>query len=324
VWRDSGELAVGGGLAHDRRRFAPAARNMSSQSEFLSPAPPSRWHRFLRFPLVQIVVALVFIAVPFAIVSTPFNLFVTDKPLRRIGALLLTAVVLGAYWAYVRIMENRAVTELSSTRAVRELALGLALGALLFSVTMGILVALGVYQIIGNNGWLIMFASVPGFILTGVLEETLIRGVVFRILEKSLGSWLALGISAALFGLLHLLNPGATLLNAAAISIEGGVLLAAAFMLTRRLWLCIGIHIAWNFTQGGVFSVAVSGGQSKGFLQSRMIGPDWLTGGKFGAEASVVALVVCAAAGIALVVLAIKKGNLVEPFWTSASTKPTA
>jgi uncharacterized protein len=296
---------------------------MNSRSEFLS-AAPTRWRRVLSFPLVQIVVAIVFIAVPFAIVSAPFNLFVTNKPLRRVGALLLAAVVLGAYWAYVRIIEKRAVTELSGTRAARELALGLAFGALLFSVTIGILLALGVYQITGNNGGLIVFASVPAFILTGVLEETVIRGVVFRILEKSLGSWLALGVSAAIFGILHLLNPGATLLNAAAISIEAGVLLAAAFMLTRRLWLCIGIHIAWNFTQGGIFSVAVSGGQSKGLLQSRMVGPDWLTGGQFGAEASVVALLVCAAAGIALLTLAMKKGYVVRPFWAGASTKPTA
>jgi uncharacterized protein len=287
---------------------------MINQTELRS-AAPTFWRRVLTFPISQIIVAILFIAIPFAVVSTPFNLFVTDKPLKRVGALLLTAIVLGAYWAYVRIVELRAVTELSRSHAVRELGGGLFLGALLFSATVGILAALGAYQITGSNGWLIMLGSVPGFILTGVLEETVIRGVVFRILEKSLGSWLALAISALIFGGLHLLNPGATLLNAAAISIEGGVLLAAAFMLTRRLWLCIGIHIAWNFTQGGIFSVAVSGGQSKGLLQSRMVGPDWLTGGTFGAEASVVALAVCAAAGVVLVVLAIRKGNVVAPFW---------
>jgi membrane protein implicated in regulation of membrane protease activity len=58
--------------------------------------------RVLRFPVSQMVVAIPFIAIPFAVVSTPFNLFVTDKPLRRVGAVLLTAIVLGAYWAYVR------------------------------------------------------------------------------------------------------------------------------------------------------------------------------------------------------------------------------
>ncbi|HEY2532516.1 MAG TPA: type II CAAX endopeptidase family protein [Xanthobacteraceae bacterium] len=287
---------------------------MSGESERRSTVP-TLWRRVLAFPVVRIVVAILFIAIPFAVVSTPFNLFVTDKSWRRAGALLLTAVVLGGYWAYVRIVEKRVVTELSGAHAGRELGLGLALGALLFSLTIGILAALGVYQISGNNGWLIVLASVPGFVLTGVLEETLIRGIVFRILEKSLGSWLALGISAVIFGVLHLLNPGATLLNAAAISIEAGILLAAAYMLTRRLWFCIGIHIAWNFTQGGIFSVAVSGGESKGLLQSRMVGPDWLTGGTFGAEASVVALVVCLAAGIVLVISAIKKGNVILPYW---------
>ena len=93
------------------------------------------------------VVAILFIAIPFAVVSTPFNLFVTDKSLRRVGAALLTAVVLGAYWLYVRVVEKRDVAELSGRLAVRELCLGLALGALLFSVTLAILGALGVYQI---------------------------------------------------------------------------------------------------------------------------------------------------------------------------------
>ena len=287
---------------------------MINQTELRS-AAPSFWRRVLAFPISQIVVAILFIAIPFAVVSTPFNLFVTDKPLRRAGALLLTVIVLGAYWAFVRIVERRAVTELSSSHVVRELGGGLVLGALLFSTTIGILAALGAYQMTGNNGWLIMLASLPACVLAGVLEEVLIRGVVFRILEQWLGSWIALTISAVIFGALHLLNPGATLLNAAAISIEAGVLLAAAFMLTRRLWLCIGTHIAWNFTQGGIFSVAVSGGKSTGLLQSRMAGPDWLTGGTFGAEASVVALVVCAAAGVVLIVLAIRKGNVVQPSW---------
>jgi membrane protease YdiL (CAAX protease family) len=298
----------------ERRITALAASKMINQAEPRS-AAPTFWRRVLTFPISQIVVAILFIAIPFAVVSTPFNLFVTDKPLKRAGALLLTAIVLAAYWAYVRIVERRAVTELSSSRAVRELGGGLVLGALLFSTTIGILAALGVYQITGNNGWLIMLASLPASILAGVLEEVVIRGVVFRILERWMGSWIALAISAVIFGALHLLNPGATLLNAAAISIEAGVLLAAAFMLTRRLWLCIGTHIAWNFTQGGIFSVAVSGGKSTGLLQSRMAGPDWLTGGTFGAEASVVALVVCAVAGLVLVVLAIRKGNVIAPFW---------
>ena len=289
---------------------------MNSQSEIRSPAP-TRWRRVLAFPLIQILVAFLFVAIPFAVVSTPINLFVTDKALKRVGALVLAAVVLGAYSIYVRVIEKRVVSELSGQSAASELCLGLALGALLFSVTIGILAALGVYRVTGFNGWQSTLAFLAACILAGVLEEVLIRGILFRILEQWLGSWIALAISAVIFGGLHLFNRGATPLDAAAISIEAGVLLAAAYMLTRRLWLCIGTHIAWNFTQGGIFSVAVSGGQSKGLLQSRMVGPDWLTGGAFGAEASVVALGLCFAAGIVLLVLAIKKGSVVPPPWVA-------
>jgi CAAX protease family protein len=282
------------------------------------PAPPAmrRGARLLRNPFMRIVLALLSIAVPFAIVATPFNLFVTDRFLRALGALLLTAVVLGAYCFYVRWVERRVVIELSLKQAIPEIATGLAAGALLFAVTIGILAAIGVYRVTGSNGWQPMVAGIAGFILFGVLEEVIMRGILFRIVEQTLGSWIALGISAAVFGALHLLNPGATSLDAAAISVEGGVLLAAAYMLTRRLWLCIGMHIAWNFTQGGIFSVAVSGGANKGLLQAKMVGPVWLTGGSFGAEASVVAWAICAAAGIALLVLAAKKARIVRPFWS--------
>jgi uncharacterized protein len=272
--------------------------------------------RALANPFVRIVVALLFIAIPFALVATPFNMFVADKSLKRLGALLLTAIVVGAYWSYVRIVEKRRVAELSGPRALPELGAGVLLGAFLFCATIGVLAALGVYQVTGSNGWAAVLVTVPAFILSGVLEEVVMRGVVFRLLEQSLGSWIALAISAAIFGLLHLLNPGATLLNAGAVMLEAGVMLAAAYMVTRRLWFCIGIHIAWNFTEGGIFSAAVSGGHTEGLLQSKLTGADWLTGGAFGAEGSLVAVVICAAAGALLVARAVKKGNIVQPFWS--------
>ena len=282
--------------------------------------PITTWRaRALANPFVRIVLALLFIAIPFVIVAAPFNMFVADKSLKRFGALLLAAVVLGAYFSYVRIIEKRGVAELSGPRMPRELGAGVLLGALLFSVTVGVLAALGVYQVTGSNGAAAMLVTVPAFILSAVLEEVVMRGVVFRLLEQSLGSWIALAISAAIFGLLHLLNPGATLLNAGAVMLEAGVLLAAAYMVTRRLWLCIGIHFAWNFTEGGIFSAAVSGGHAQGLLQSKLTGADWLSGGAFGAEGSLVAVVICAAAGILLVARAVKKGNIVQPFWSQAS-----
>jgi uncharacterized protein len=264
--------------------------------------PTSPWGaRVLKNPAVRLVLALLSIAIPFAVVATLLNKFVSDPSMKRAGAILLAGIVLSSYWAYVRIVERRPVIELSWPGRLREFGAGVLLGALLFCLTIGVL------------------ATVPGFILSGVLEEVVMRGIVFRIVEQSLGSWIALAISAAIFGLLHLLNPGATLLNAGAVMVEAGVLLAAAYMLTRRLWFCIGIHIAWNFTEGGVFSAAVSGGHTKGLLQAQLTGADWLTGGAFGAEGSVVGVVICTAAGIALLVKAVRKGNVVQPFWSAKS-----
>ena len=98
-------------------------------------------------------------------------------------------------------------------------------------------------------------------------------------------------------------------MNAGAVMVEAGVMLAAAYMVTRRLWFCIGIHIAWNFTQGGIFSAAVSASDTKGLLQAKLTGPDWLTGGAFGAEGSVVALTICAVTGMLLLAKAVRNGN---------------
>jgi membrane protease YdiL (CAAX protease family) len=96
-------------------------------------------------------------------------------------------------------------------------------------------------------------------------------------------------------------------------------MLGAAYVLTRRLWLPIGIHAAWNFTQGGIFSVAVSGGKTTGLLEATLTGPEWLTGGAFGAEASVVAMVLCTALGVWLLVLAARHGRFIVPFWARRS-----
>src|SRR5206468_8601734 len=137
------------------------------------------------------------------------------------------------------------------------------------------------------------------------------RGILFRIVEAGLGSWLGLLVSAAVFGLAHLANPGSNVIGAASIIIEAGILLAAAYMFTRRLWLPIGLHFAWNFTEAGIFGADVSGRHIGGLLRSTLTGPAWLTGGAFGPEASVVAVVLCLAVGVAFIVAAVRRGLVV-------------
>ncbi len=84
-------------------------------------------------------------------------------------------------------------------------------------------------------------------------------------------------------------------------------------MLTRRLWLPIGIHFAWNFTQGGIFGSSVSGNQlGEGLLRSTLTGPDWLTGGAFGVEASIAVIAVGVVVGALILWRASRSGNIVR------------
>jgi hypothetical protein len=106
--------------------------------------------------------------------------------------------------------------------------------------------------------------------------------------------------------------------------IEAGILLAAAYAYTGRLWLPIGIHIAWNFTQGGIFGVEVSGNTSEGLLQGKLSGPLWLSGGAFGAEGSVIAVCICLAMGIFLLWRTVKSGRIRQPFWIRTTVETQA
>src|SRR5690606_38179680 len=95
---------------------------------------------------------------------------------------------------------------------------------------------------------------------SAIFEEILLRGIIFRILEEKLGSYIALFISALIFGALHLANPNSSITAAVGLAIQAGLLLGAAYIYTRNLWFPIAIHFAWNFTQSAVFGANVSGG----------------------------------------------------------------
>ena len=141
------------------------------------------------------------------------------------------------------------------------------------------------------------------------------RGILFRWIEDFGGSWMALLLTSALFGCAHLLNPHASAIAAVGIAFEAGLMLGAAYMLTRSLWMPMGLHAAWNFAQGEIYDIPVSGTPVHGMLTARLSGPPLLTGNGFGLEASLTAIVVATLFGLWLVWLAVKKGQLVQPRW---------
>ena len=220
-----------------------------------------------------------------------------------------------AYVGFVRLVERRRAEELSGKGAVRETGAGIAVGAGLLAATIGIIAALGYYQVTGSNPWTAVVPTFATAVVSGYVEEVVFRGVLFRIVEESLGTWIALALTALLFGFVHILNPNATLFSSFAIAMEAGVLLGAAYVLTRRLWLAVGIHFAWNFTQGGIFGGRMSGLTVDGLLESELTGPTLLSGGEFGVEASIFALVLGLGTGVWFLVRAGRKGHFIAPFW---------
>lgn len=226
------------------------------------------------------------------------------------AALLLAAALLGIYVGLVRSLERRATRELAP-RALQAAA-GIVLGLALFSSVFGALELIGVAQWQGVASHFDVIPALAAAILAAVGEELAFRGSLFRILEESFGTATALALSAALFGLLHALNPGATVVSTLAIALEAGVLLAAAYALTRNLWFPIGLHLGWNFTEGGIFGVSVSGGSApQGTFSVSLHGHTLLTGGKFGPEASLIAIAVCLAAAVVLLALTVRNGGWV-------------
>lgn len=274
------------------------------------------WLRILRSPLVRLLV----LGPALFLMMMQSNWFMEtfkDRPLISIGVTVCMALAaLAVYYAYGRIIERREVTELSTPGMGREWATGALIGAGLITGCVLILLALGMYRIEGLNPASFLLPAVALAISSGTFEELFFRGVIFKSVEDMAGSWIALILSSLVFGFVHLLNPAGTIVGAVYISIEAGLLLAAAYLLTRRLWLAMGVHMAWNYTLSAVFSGVVSGGVSDpGLIKAIFEGPDLLTGGNFGLESSILALVLCTGAGIIMAVLAHRRGHFLPPPW---------
>jgi hypothetical protein len=231
-----------------------------------------------------------------------------------VGAWLSAPITLLMYALYVRVIERQPVRELA-LRHIGELGIGAAIGVALLGAIVGLIALPGYYRVTGYNGWTAAANLLWIGVIPGVVEEVLLRGVFHRILERSLGTWISLVVTSLLFGFLHAANPNATLFSSLAIALEAGTMLGMAYTLTKRLWLAIGLHAAWNWTQGGVFDVAVSGNDVQGLVDAQVSGPELLTGGAFGAEASVIAVVLCLAVFGAMTALAHKRGEIVPVWW---------
>jgi membrane protease YdiL (CAAX protease family) len=268
-----------------------------------------RWLRSLGWGALLFAVFIVLYAVA-SRVGEPAK-HASGTPLSVLLVAGLSALGLALYAGVVRLAEARWPSELGLKQAAPELLIGLVVGAAMLSAVVAALLVFGLYDISGprpSSPWNMVSVGIS----SGFFEELIFRAIVLRLLMRAFGVWPALGLSAALFGALHLTNPNATPVAAIAIAVEAGLMLASFYLLTGRLWVSIGVHAAWNFFQGWVWGARVSGipVQESLYLSVPKAGaPDWLSGGEFGPEASVPAMVI--GTGVAVVVLywAWRKGN---------------
>jgi uncharacterized protein len=277
--------------------------------------------KILHFPLVKLIIGTL-VVVGLYIASQfffdwLFALAPVTRELRALAISVLSSVVaIATYIKLFKVYEKRPITELSGIGIGRRLAGGILLGALLQTLTIAVIYLKGGYTIVSVNSLVFMLPGLTMAFSSAIFEEILMRGIVFRLIEEKLGSYIALLISALIFGAMHLGNPNSSLLLALGLAIQAGLLLGTAYIYSKNLWFPIAIHFAWNFLQSGIFGAAVSGNPSgRSLFTSEIDGEAWYTGGEFGPEGSIQATIFCLIATVVLLMLCIRQGKIVKPFW---------
>lgn len=213
---------------------------------------------------------------------------------RLIAAIAGSIAILVVYRLAVGFGERREVGEIGLRKGPADLLVGFAVGGAMMAGIVGLMLLLG-WATVESKAIEGIAMALRDSIRSGVVEEMLLRLVIFRLLWRAFGVWPALVSAVLLFGALHLGNPDSSLFAAVCLIAGEGVGIGL-YLLTGRIWASIGMHAAWNFTQGWIFGAAVSGTHVIGggplVLRPVAGSSELLSGGGFGPEASLAALVV--------------------------------
>jgi uncharacterized protein len=235
--------------------------------------------------------------------------------LRRAG-ILLSAVA--GYVAYTRWYEKREASELRLQPI--PLILGGASGAILAALPITALFVFGAYEIVvfrSPSSALLGAAVLIG--IAAILEELVYRCLLFGVLERTLGTWVALAAQSVFFAVMHIHNVergGAADVATMLVSVTMlGLLWAGVFILTRNLWVVAANHAAWNFTilLSGVPLSGIEDWRALAPIEARYAGPDWLTGGIFGPESSLLVIALLTIAVVLLLRTALRQETFLKP-----------
>lgn len=283
--------------------------------------PEKRTGKFIQFPITRIFIAVLFL-VPVILLShiigteffkslgEPYYTF-----LRYLRDIIFFVLLLIAYKSYTKYVEKRKALELNPKHLWFEFGSGfvISMGVVCFMVVL--MTLLGYYSISSFNSPSVLADRTGVYLMASFMEELVFRVILFKLVEEFAGSWIAIVVQGLLFGFAHLGNENATLWTSLSLVISDSILFGAAYMLTRRIWLIWGMHFSWNFFQEGIFGMPNSGFQRDGLIKPIIDGPVWITGGKFGIEASVISIFILFIIGLIILKKAIEYKQLVLPVW---------
>jgi CAAX protease family protein len=288
-------------MARHSGEKAAGAESVTGNPLFPASAPPRPIWRFLISAPTVIVAYLlvgVFLGIAFNLVGVRPNLLTG----LFLSNLLMLGVLLVLYKVLCTLFDGKPLAFVGlglHSRWKAELALGLALGALMILAVAALERALGLAYFswmasAQTTGRQVLMGGLYSFVLftvAGTAEELTFRGYPFQRLADSVGPVGAVAVFAALFGMAHLYNPSHTFLSTCNTMLVG-VTFAVAYLRTRSLWLPVGLHVSWNITQGYVLGFPVSGMlMPAALVRPEFRGAVWLTGGSYGPEGSSLATV---------------------------------
>jgi membrane protease YdiL (CAAX protease family) len=213
--------------------------------------------------------------------------------------------------------EKRKITELSTSTFGSFANLGFFTGFLLQSLFIFVIFIAGDYTIVQANAFSDMIPAFITALTAGFVAEIIIIGIVFRLIEQQFGTAISITIMLIIFIIAHSGVRDGNLISVLSTSINAGLLLPAAYVFSRSLWLPIFMHFAWDFTEPGIYG-AINPGISvtKSLFDSKISGPRFITGGPLGPQNSIQAFIICLVLGFIFLRLA-KRNNQLVPFKTS-------
>lgn len=210
--------------------------------------------------------------------------------------LFATIIPMAAAILFCRFAERRSLRSMGFVREgwLKKYLLGMAMGFAMFSAALGISVLAGGAQYVGTDMYSpLQYALLcVGWVIQGAEEEIMLRGYFMPSLSARLPMWAAVLISSLFFSLMHLLNTGFTLLAFLNILLIG-IAFGLVAIRTNSIFTCCALHSVWNWAQGNFYGLPVSGMETgPSVLRFSLTDSPLWSGGAFGIEGSLAALIV--------------------------------